>query len=50
MTRTVFMGNLPEYPDTHIHYNQPDLYCLQELYKIYNDDGTEETEPDNKSS
>jgi len=32
----IFLGRLPEYPKTHIHDIQVDLYCLSELYKIYN--------------
>ena len=36
-TFVMFLGKLPEYPHTHIHDIQPDLYCLQELYKIYNE-------------
>jgi len=32
----IFLGRLPEYPRTHIHDIQVDLYCLSELYKIYN--------------
>ena len=49
-TFVMFLGKLPEYPHTTIHDIQPDLYCLQELYKIYNEDGKEETRSDNKSS
>ena len=49
-TFVLFLGKLPEYPHTTIHDIQPDLYCLQELYKIYNEDGKEETGSDNKSS
>jgi len=37
----IFMNRLPEYPKSSIHDIQVDLYCLQELYKIYN--GKEET-------
>ena len=37
----IFLGRLPEYPKCYIHDIQVDLYCLQELYKIYN--GQEET-------
>ena len=46
----MFLGRLPDYPKSSIHDVQVDLYCLQELYKIYNEDGKEETRSDNKSS
>ena len=32
----VFLGRLPEYPQSDIHDIQVDLLCLSELYKIYN--------------
>jgi hypothetical protein len=32
----MFLGRLPEYPKTGIHDIQVDLYCLEQLYKIYN--------------
>ena len=32
----IFLGRLPEYPKSDIHSIQVDLYCLTELYKIYN--------------
>ena len=32
----VFLGRLPEYPKTNIHDIPVDVYCLSELYKIYN--------------
>ena len=32
----IFLGRLPEYPKTKIHDIQVDLYCLEQLYKIYN--------------
>jgi hypothetical protein len=32
----IFLGRLPEYPKTGIHDIQVDLYCLEQLYKIYN--------------
>jgi len=35
-TFIIFLGKLPEYPHTYIHDIQVDLYCLSELYKIYN--------------
>jgi hypothetical protein len=37
----IFLNRLPEYPKSTIHDIQVDLYCLGELYKIYN--GKEET-------
>ena len=37
----IFLNRLPEYPKTELHDIQVDLYCLGELYKIYN--GKEET-------
>ena len=37
-TFIMFLGKLPEYPKSSIHNIQPDLYCLQELYKIYNEE------------
>ena len=36
-TFIMFLGKLPEYPKSAIHDIQPDLYCLEELYKIYNE-------------
>ena len=32
----IFLNRLPEYPKSGIHDIQVDLYCLEELYKIYN--------------
>lgn len=32
----VFLGKLFEYPKCYIHDIEVDLYCLSELYKIYN--------------
>ncbi len=32
----IFLNRLPEYPKSGIHDIQVDLYCLQELNKIYN--------------
>ena len=32
----IFLGRLPEYPKCYIHDIQVDLYCLSQLYKIYN--------------
>jgi len=37
----IFLNRLPDYPKSTIHDIQVDLYCLEELYKIYN--GKEET-------
>ena len=37
-TFIMFLGKLPDYPKSSIHNIQPDLYCLQELYKIYNEE------------
>ena len=45
-TFVMFLGRLPDYPHSGIHDVQVDLYCLQELYKIYN--GKEEAGLDNK--
>ena len=45
-TFVIFLGKLPEYPKSSIHDVHVDLYCLQELYSIYN--GKEETGLDNK--
>ena len=36
-TFIMFLGKLPEYPKSAMHYIQPDLYCLKELYRIYNE-------------
>jgi len=36
-TFVMFLGKFPEYLKSSIHDIQPDLYCLQELYKIYNE-------------
>lgn len=33
----VFLGKFPEYPKSTIHDIQVDLYCMSELYKIYNE-------------
>jgi hypothetical protein len=32
----IFLNRLPEYPKSGMHDIQVDLYCLRELYKIYN--------------
>jgi len=51
-TFVMFLGKFPEYPKSSIHDIQPDLYCLQELYKIYNenDQKTGKTRKNNKSN
>ena len=46
-TFVMFLGKLPEYPHSKIHDIQPDLYCLKELYAIYNENGKEETGKNN---
>ena len=46
-TFVMFLGKLPEYPKSSIHDVQVDLYCLQELYTIYNE--KEQTGLDNKN-
>ena len=50
-TFVMFLGKFPEYPKSSIHDIQPDLYCLQELYKIYNenDQRSGKTRKNNKS-
>ena len=47
-TFVMFLGKLPDYPKSSMHDIQPDLYCLQELYKIYNEE--DETGSNNKSN
>ena len=47
-TFIMFLGKLPDYPKSGIHDVQPDLYCLRELYKIYNEE--DETGSNNKSN
>ena len=47
-TFIMFLGKLPEYPQTYIHDIQVDLFCLQELYKIYNE--KDDPGKNNKSS
>ena len=37
-TFVMFLGKLPDYPKSTMHDIQPDLYCLQELYRIYNEE------------
>jgi|TARA_R110002020_G_scaffold662_2_gene3304 hypothetical protein len=34
-TFIMFLNKFPEYPKTHIHDITVDMYCLKELYKIY---------------
>ena len=48
-TFVMFLGKFPEYPKSQIHDIQPDLYCLKELYRIYNEnDGSgKKTKKDN---
>ena len=46
-TFVMFFGKLPEYPKSAMHDIQPDLYCLKELYAIYNENGKEETGKNN---
>ena len=46
-TFIMFLGKLPDYPKSGIHDIQPDLYCLKELYAIYNENGKEETGKNN---
>ena len=38
----VFLGRLPEYPRSKVHDIKVDLFCIKELYKVY--DEREETE------
>ncbi len=33
----IFLGRFPEYPHSTLHDVQVDMYCLAELYKIYNE-------------
>ena len=33
-TFVMFLGKLPDYPKSAMHDIQPDLYCLQELYRL----------------
>ena len=40
-TFIMFLGKLPEYPKSAMHDIQPDLYCLQQLYKINKDEEEE---------
>ena len=47
-TFVMFLDKLPEYPKSAIHDVQPDLYCLKELYKIYNE--KEDSGKNNKSN
>ena len=47
-TFIMFLGKFPEYPKCFIHDIQVDLYCLSELYKIYDED--EDSGKNNKSS
>ena len=40
-TFIMFLGKFPEYPKSAMHDIQPDLYCLQQLYKIYKNEEEE---------
>ena len=33
----IFLGRLPEYPKSQLHYIEVDLNCLKELRKVYNE-------------
>ena len=33
----IFLGRFPEYPKSSLHDVPVDMYCLSELYKIYNE-------------
>lgn len=33
----IFLNRLPDYPKSSIHDIKVDLYCLEKLYKIYNE-------------
>ena len=46
-TFVMFLGKLPEYPKSKIHEIKVDLFCLQELYTIYNE--KDNTRKGNKS-
>tara|TARA_B100001250_G_scaffold172353_1_gene148362 strand:+ start:89 stop:502 length:414 start_codon:yes stop_codon:yes gene_type:complete len=37
-TFVMFLGKLPDYPRSKMHDIQPDLYCLEQLYRIYNEE------------
>ena len=47
-TFVMFLGKLPDYPKSTMHTIQPDLYCLGELYSIYNEE--EESGKNSKSN
>ena len=47
-TFVMFLGKLPDYPKSAMHDIQPDLYCLKELYRIYNE--KEDSGKNNKSN
>ena len=47
-TFVMFLGKLPDYPKSAMHDIQPDLYCLGELYRIYNEE--EESGKNSKSN
>jgi len=46
-TFIIFLNKLPDYPKCYIHDIKVDLYCLSELYKIYN--GKEESWQNNSN-
>ena len=46
-TFVIFLNRFPEYPKTSMHDVKVDIDCLKELYKIYNENGKEETGKDN---
>jgi hypothetical protein len=33
----IFLGRLPQYPRSQIHDIKVDLFCMKELYKVYNE-------------
>ena len=47
-TFVMVLGKLPDYPQSAMHDIQPDLYCLKELYRIYNE--KEDSGKNNKSN
>ena len=47
-TFVMFLGKLPDYPKSSMHDVQPDLYCLEQLYRIYNEE--EESGKNSKSN
>ena len=47
-TFVMFLGKMPDYPKSGMHDVQVDLYCLKELYSIYNE--KEDSGKNNKSN